>query len=453
MDNNSPQNGNSFNAENQENNNENKNVCLNSTYEFIYNYFKNEIKSFEIYAAIENNVDINVIKKKINIIKNSNNKNFLLGFLYFKKHIWKESVKNFNKIKDSDKNAIVYNFISNAFFNIGDLENALENAIKAYKSDSENLSYLNNLGYIYSKLKDEKNTVLYYQKALSINPNYLKANINLYEYFFYNKQPEKAIYYINKAIEIDSGNEETHIPFLITALQTYNLNEALKVAEKFYKKYKNNPIIVAMLGALYKNKKEYDLAIQYLVNAINILKNEVPNSSEKQLCNFYEDLIDIFVLQENLDETVKYSLDAIKYANIENERLFHIYTLNNNDIVINIIEKLLENLSDKNFFIEKIGFLYFSKEQYSCAEKYFLKAINLKTKDIEIYVKYMAIIFNENSVNSEVIEKYSIKDIICQGLQLGNYDKRFITLSKSIAMYLRDKKLYKLIKNIQNLNK
>ena len=420
---------------------------------FVYNYLKNEIKSFEIYSEIENNIDINVIKEKINIIKNSSNKNFLLGYLYFKKHIWEEAVKNFNEIKDSDKNAIVYNFISNAFFNLGDLENSLENAIKAYQLDSENISYLNNLGYIYSKLKDEKNTVLYYQKALSINPNYLKANINLYEYFFYNKKPKKAVYYINKAIEIDSEHEERHIPFLITALQTYDLNEAFNVAEQSYKKYKSNPLMAAMLGALCKQKKEYNAAIKYLVNAVNILKNGIPNFSKNQLCNFYEDLIDIFVHQENIDETVKYSLDAIKYANIKNERLFYIYTLNNNDIAINIIEKLLENLSDEKFFIEKIGFLYFSKEQYSCAEKFFLKAIDLKTQDIEIYLKYIAIIFNEYSCNLEVIKKYSIKDIISQGLQFGNYDKNFITLSKSIAMYLRDKKLYKLIKNVQNFNK
>lgn len=433
--------------------NKNKKLNQDPAYRLTYNYFKNEIKSFEIYTEIENNVDIDVIKKKIIIIKNSSNRNFLLGYLYFKKHIWKEAIKNFNKIKNSDKNAIIYNFISNAFFNLGDLTNSLENAIKAYQLDSENISYLNNLGYIYLKLKDEQNAVFYYKKALSIDPNYLKANINLYEYFFYNKQPKKAIYYINKAVEIDSEHEERHIPFLITALQTYDLNEAFSVAEQFYKKYQNNPQIVAMLGALYKQKKEYNLAIQYLVNAINILKNDLNSSFKEQLCNIYEDLIDIFVIEENIDEIVKYSIEAIKYANIRNERLFHIYTINNNNIAINIIEKLLNNLNDKKFFTEKIGFLYFNKEQYLCAEKYFLKAINLKTQNIEIYLKYIAIIFDKNSVNKEVIEEYSIKEIIQQGLQLGNYDKDFITLSKSIAMYLRDKKLYNLIKNIQNCNK
>lgn len=161
-------------------------------------------------------------------------------------------------------------------------------------------------------------------------------------------------------------------------------------------------------------------------------------------------MIDIFVLQEDIDKAVQYSLDATQYADIKNERLFYIYTLNNNNIAINIIEKLLENLSDTKFFTEKIGFLYFDKGEYALAEEYFFKAINLKTKNIAIYLKYIAIIFDKNSVNLEVIEKYSIKDIIHQGLKLGNYDKNFITLSKSIAIYLRDKELYKLIKKIQS---
>lgn len=95
-------------------------------------------------------------------------------------------------------------------------------------------------------LKDEQNTVLYYQETLSANPNNLTANVNLYKYFFYNKQPKKAIYYIKKAIEIDSENEERHLPFLITALQTYDLKEAFSTAEQFYKKYKSNPLIAAI---------------------------------------------------------------------------------------------------------------------------------------------------------------------------------------------------------------
>lgn len=292
---------------------------------------------------------------------------------------------------------------------------------------------------------DEK--ISYYEKIHETDSSNLQANIKLYKLYLQNEQPQQANKHIKKCILVDSKNEEKYIPYWITGLQYTDLKEAQSVAEKYIDKYPDNACIVALLGAIFKEKKEYSNAIKYITNAINLVKKD-KNFTHKDLFGiFYENLLDIYITQEDIENSVKYSLDAINNSIVDKEKLYDIFTYKSSDTAIKIIKKIIEENKTDIYFTEKIGLLCFDQNKLDLAEKYLLQAIQLKTKNIDVYLKYIAIVLRENENTLDTIKKYKIKDIIRQALELAACNKTFIKLSKSIAIMTKDKELFKDIKN------
>lgn len=433
---------------------ENKKISLNTNLQYFQDLINSCQKDSDLFYKIIDNIEKNkksdMIMSQIDNIENEDIRNFLSGYLFFKNQSWIKSIEKFLCIKH--KNEFINIIISEDFYRLKDYEKSLEYALKAHALNPTNLEFLFIIGNLYTEINNISKAIFYYEKIIETDSKNLQANIKLYKLYLQNKQPQKANEHINKCINIDSANEEKYVPYWITGLQYTNLQEAQSVAEKYISKYPNNGYIVALLGAIYKEKKEYSLAIKYITNAINLVKKD-KNFPHKNLFGiFYENLLDIYITQEDVENSVKYSLDAINNSIVDRKKLYDIFIYKSIDTAINIIKGIIAQNNKEIYFTEKIGLLYFEKNELDLAEKYLLQAIHLKTKNIDVYLKYIAIIFREKNNISDVITEYKIKDIIKQGLELADHNKIFIKLSKSVAIMTKDKELFQYIKHQQHLN-
>lgn len=77
------------------------------------------------------------------------------------------------------ENALLYYMLGVIYSKSENYEIALDNLMKSYEYDSENVQMLNYLAFVFYKAEDYKNAALYWEKALAINPGLESARKNL----------------------------------------------------------------------------------------------------------------------------------------------------------------------------------------------------------------------------------------------------------------------------------
>ena len=108
-----------------------------------------------------------------------------------------------SKFKDNAELLHTYGYI---FFNLKKYEQAVEQWEKAVTINPQFVFALNNLGNVFSKLKKFDKAVEYLNKALKINPNFFESYYTLSEIFFKKKDYEKSLININKALDLKPDN-------------------------------------------------------------------------------------------------------------------------------------------------------------------------------------------------------------------------------------------------------
>jgi len=137
-----------------------------------------------------------------------------------------------------------------------ELKNDLANALRYYNKillkDSKNVLAMLKIGKIYYKMGDYQSAIKYLEKLISVNPKCLEAYYYLWNSYGKLGNYRKSWEYINKALRIDS-----------------NYDKALKMKRTI--KHKLNEI--KKLGLEYYNKKEYNKALSYFKEYVQIINN------------------------------------------------------------------------------------------------------------------------------------------------------------------------------------
>jgi len=177
------------------------------------------------------------------------------------------------------------------------LQEAIDNYNIALKLYPEHVKGQYNLGNIYVAYEDYNSAVTCYEKALSVDPNYINARINLgiilseqltqadraiIEYlkavnsdgfaikipFIYDsdssKKSDKAAAYYNlglayKAKSLLIGNKDSARQYLLKAAESYR--ESLKLNQNIYRTHFNLALTLQLLGNFTEAKEEYCKAI------------------------------------------------------------------------------------------------------------------------------------------------------------------------------------------------
>ena len=173
---------------------------------FSYISFKNltlfPLIIITIYISILacNNVDHKEIFQ--NGIQAVENKDYNQSVIFFKQYI---------ELEPNDINGFIN--ISNAYYQIDELENSMEYIKKALKIDPENLDALKiqkNIIYSNGKKslenKDYNQSVIFFKQYIELEPNDINGFINISNAYYQTDQFENSTEYIKKALKIDPGN-------------------------------------------------------------------------------------------------------------------------------------------------------------------------------------------------------------------------------------------------------
>ena len=143
---------------------------------------------------------------------------------------------------------------------------------KKYLVASNNLSATDWLqkGYNAVTLKEYDNAILYFQKAIQLNPQYSNAYINLGNVYYEKHIPDKAIQLYEKAIELNPQNAPAYENMGNAYADKGNLDKAIQLYEKAIDLNPQDSGAYFNLGVTYGEKGNLDKAIELYEKVIEL---------------------------------------------------------------------------------------------------------------------------------------------------------------------------------------
>lgn len=145
----------------------------------------------------------------------------------------------------------------------------------ALEKDSNNYSALNLKGLVSGKLGDLNNSLIAFNKAISINPSKSDAYANEAMILLDMNKNQEALNFLNKSFELGSTNPESLLHKAIAISRLTNdkkiiENEFLQAQEKLAK----NPVFYLQRGLYFKTSGDTIKAEKDLKHSINLNENE-----------------------------------------------------------------------------------------------------------------------------------------------------------------------------------
>ncbi len=157
---------------------------------------------------------------------------------------------------------------------------------EALRIDSNYLTSINNLGSVYVNfLTDYDKTIYYCEKAVSMDPEYFEAHLNLANSYSVKGNSEKALEHYSRVIEINPNYMQGYEAFNNSANKYGKITEAieiLKISATKVEQPKNIYLNIANLHSL--DNYNVSQSIVYFVKAYEIDK------TDKKLCSHISNL-------------------------------------------------------------------------------------------------------------------------------------------------------------------
>lgn len=359
---------------------------------------------------------------------------------------------------------LIYNQMSDCYYVIGDMNNAIIYAKKSISLNKLNIEPYNRIYSIYTKFKMNKEAAQILNEYLTVNPetiyihfllgeHYLRITndlnnakksfqnvINLSirnssedyyrEYSFYylgfiaftQKNTDIAIFNFKKVLAINKNNLNAIYTLALIFMENNNLNQAEKYANQYYSENKKNKKINSILGSIYYIKNQRSAAF-YLQSSIDL------NTFEAILSRglFFEMINRDYEAEKILSPLLKINQNLIPAR-----------------VAIGNIN--FKNKKNDEAFIEYLtaGVLLLNSKQYNEAEYYLLKALNLQKNDIVYYS--LAKVYEETGLSSLAIYYYKKINFENEDAQIQKND-----ILLQIGLLYTNKKQYNIAEDYFNL--
>ena len=162
--------------------------------------------------------------------------------------------------------------LAKSFYVLSDYDNSKKYLLKNIEIDPSQYQSLKMIADIYRKERNLEEAVVFYKKAIDIDPNYYKAYYSLATLLI-STDIDKSKYYLNKVILINPNYEKAHETLGIINMQLESFDEAIEnflisvsLNGKNYKSY-------YILAEIFNLKKEYEVAKNYAKSALQIKGN------------------------------------------------------------------------------------------------------------------------------------------------------------------------------------
>lgn len=166
------------------------------------------------------------------------------------------------EIQEQPENASLYNDLGVGLMLAGRYDEAIQELQKAIVIDSDNPSYLYNLGNAYAENEEFEYAIKYYHDVLEINPDHIPTLNNLADCYEARGMKEKAFEIFSYTAKIAPQNALAHFNlgnFLlrnnrhIEAVKCYK--RAVEIEDTFTDAYHNIAWILKEVGALEEAEK------------------------------------------------------------------------------------------------------------------------------------------------------------------------------------------------------
>ena len=279
------------------------------------------------------------------------------------------------------------------------------------------------VGCIYQDMNREEDAIESFEKVLELNENYRNTLDKLFRiyrkrYGQKNRRAdyEKALYYVNKNIEISEDND----PYFERALlydDAMEIELAIQDYEAYLKDFPDSRAAYGNMGFGYRAIREYEKAIECFEKAKSLMENKNESSSvyyQSAKCymaleqydralkeameghelfpddeDFLDLLAEVYVKLEQYDEAICYyekvnNLSYDSYHNIAD--IWHIQGKEEEEI--KVFEKALKEIPEdkKARIYGRLGDYYYYRLDYEKSIENYLKAIALETDEWQLYL-------------------------------------------------------------------
>ena len=205
---------------------------------------------FEMGNVSESREIVNSVMANDALINNTDNPkiNSKLGFLLLQLNEYDRVITMcLQLLSNGNKSPDILNQLGMAYFKKGQFQQAIDAYQKAFEQDKKNPLTLSNMGTLNLTLfrlkKDRKflsQAVEFYARAVESNPETVTALNGLAVAYSFTREREKAIFYWEKALQVDPAHTNIYFNLGITYIQIGKKKKALeylnKCRETFYSK-------------------------------------------------------------------------------------------------------------------------------------------------------------------------------------------------------------------------
>lgn len=258
--------------------------------------FENISKPNFISNKIDTNSSNNEIKKSNE--QKTINELFELAYNSLNPNV---QISLYDRIIELDPmNESAYNNIAVSYQNVNKYEQSIKYLDKALEINPNFEMAYGNRANAYNQLDNLEKAIIDSKLALEINPKYVQAYSVLGNVYTKKGDEKTAFEMLNKATEIDPNSSQAYFnrAYFYDSLAKYD------EAEKDYIKseqlgFGNKPMIYNNMAVLYRHKKEYNKAIEYIEKA-RIINPNFPNT-EGTMALIYSDMGDEEKFYEHLE--------------------------------------------------------------------------------------------------------------------------------------------------------
>lgn len=183
--------------------------------------------------------------------------------------VWKNEVTLWSDAeKKAPKIVRPYNNVGEAYDKLREYDKAIQEFQKALSLNPNYVYALNNLGNIYGKMENYEKSAEYFRKALALKADYAPANYNLARALYSMGKKEEALKYYREAVRINPYFEEAifNLAHIESGLGLFE--DSIKSYTQFIEMQPANMKAYFGMGDAYAMMREFDQAIAAYKKAI-----------------------------------------------------------------------------------------------------------------------------------------------------------------------------------------
>ena len=303
---------------------------------------------------------------------------------------------------------------------------AVEQFKRVLSLEKNNTEALLHIGFIYKSCKEYVKSFKCFNRIIENEPRNPHAYYGLGKlYQSMNDKDEEAFENYNKCIEIDPNYLKALVQLGVLFLKHKNYNKSLEVLERVYMLDKNIPLCLTCLGNIYMEKKEYEKAEEYLIKSIKLDKKNIATNSA---------LADVYFAREKYDEAIQKYLITIKLGGKLPEiylNLGHCYYIKDKyeNSINNYISALRLVKNTRHDYYYYLGNALVAGKRFKDAIKAYQAAIKLRNNKLLYYfvlgrtcyldnqfksgIKYLEELMDiEKKLNIKIEDNFDDKDVL-----------------------------------------